>query len=87
MVLAGVRTVAPAAATASPLAPDLVDTAEIRVAFNPLVRWVWLGGALMAIGGLVVMWPAADRQRAQSGYAAVLKPSHVGEPVPELVGA
>jgi len=41
------------------------------------------GGALMAIGGLVVMWPAADRQRVQAGYAAVLKPRPVGE----LVGA
>ena len=45
--------------------------------FNPLVRWVWLGGALMALGGLVVMWPAADRKRVQSGYAAVLKPQPV----------
>ncbi|MEO8909510.1 MAG: heme lyase CcmF/NrfE family subunit [Gemmatimonadaceae bacterium] len=62
------------------------DAAEIRVTFNPLVRWVWLGGALMAIGGLVVMWPAADKQRAQSGYAAVLKPRHRAE-VPELAGA
>jgi cytochrome c-type biogenesis protein CcmF len=63
------------------------NDAEIRVTFNPLVRWVWLGGALMALGGLVVMWPAADRQRAQSGYAAVLKPRHLGEQVPDLVGA
>jgi cytochrome c-type biogenesis protein CcmF len=85
VVLAGVRTVAPATATTSPLGPNLVDTAEIRVTFNPLVRWVWLGGALMAIGGLVVMWPAADKQRAQSGYAAVLKPRHVR--VPELIEA
>jgi cytochrome c-type biogenesis protein CcmF len=61
------------------------DSAEIRVTFNPLVRWVWLGGALMAIGGLVVMWPAADRARVQAGYAAVLKPKPVG--VPDLVGA
>jgi cytochrome c biogenesis factor len=51
------------------------------------VRWVWLGGALMALGGLVVMWPAADKQRVQSGYAAVLKPRHLGEQVPDLVGA
>ncbi len=36
------------------------DGAEIRVTFNPLVRWVWLGGALLALGGVVVMWPAAD---------------------------
>jgi cytochrome c-type biogenesis protein CcmF len=64
-----------------------VDAAEIRVTFNPLVRWVWLGGALMAIGGLVVMWPAADRQRVQSGYAAVLQPQHVPERVSDLVGA
>jgi cytochrome c-type biogenesis protein CcmF len=63
------------------------DGAEIRVTFNPLVRWVWLGGALMALGGLVVMWPAADKQRAQSGYAAVLKPKPISERVPDLVGA
>ncbi|HEX6628206.1 MAG TPA: cytochrome c-type biogenesis CcmF C-terminal domain-containing protein, partial [Gemmatimonadaceae bacterium] len=61
------------------------DAAEIRVTFNPLVRWVWLGGALMALGGLVVMWPAADRARVQAGYATVLKPKRVG--VPDLVGA
>ena len=61
------------------------DSAEIRVTFNPLVRWVWLGGALMAIGGLVVMWPAADRARVQAGYAAVLKPKPVG--LPDFVGA
>jgi cytochrome c-type biogenesis protein CcmF len=54
-----------------------LDEAEIRVSFNPLVRWVWMGGALMALGGLVVMWPAADRRRVQSGYAAVLRPEHL----------
>ena len=63
------------------------DDAEVRVTFNPLVRWVWLGGALMALGGLVVMWPQADRKRAQSGYAAVLRPQHLPERVPDLVGA
>ncbi len=63
------------------------DLAEIHVTFNPLVRWVWLGGALMVLGGLVVMWPAADKQRAESGYVAVLKPKHIGEQVPDRVGA
>ncbi len=64
------------------------DDAEVRVSFNPLVRWVWMGGALMALGGLVVMWPAADKRRVQSGYATVLKPQHSvdGERVPDLVG-
>jgi cytochrome c-type biogenesis protein CcmF len=50
------------------------DTAEIRITFNPLVWWVWYGGLTMAIGGLIVMWPQADRTRPQSGYAAVLRP-------------
>ena len=65
------------------------DDAEIRVSFNPLVRWVWVGGALMALGGLIVMWPAADRKRVQSGYATMLKPQHLPstQREPDLVGA
>lgn len=51
------------------------DTAEIRITFNPLVWWVWYGGLTMAIGGLIVMWPSAERSRTQSGYAAVLAPA------------
>ena len=35
------------------------DTADIRLAFNPLVMWVWIGGGIMALGGLVAMWPRA----------------------------
>jgi cytochrome c-type biogenesis protein CcmF len=57
------------------------DSAELRVTFNPLVIWVWIGGFLMMIGGLVVMWPQAERRRAQSGYAAVMPPS---QPAAEL---
>ncbi|HLV24892.1 MAG TPA: heme lyase CcmF/NrfE family subunit [Gemmatimonadales bacterium] len=50
------------------------ETAEVRLTFNPLVMWVWLGGALMAIGGLIVMWPQAERRNVQSGYVASLSP-------------
>ncbi len=50
------------------------DAAELRITFNPLVVWVWLGGALMAIGGIVVMWPQAERRR-QSGYVTQLRPA------------
>jgi len=65
------------------------DTAEMRITFNPLVRWVWIGGALMAIGGLIVMWPQARRLRPESGYAAVMPSFDSGEPAParELVEA
>lgn len=52
------------------------DTSEIRITFNPLVRWVWLGGMCMAIGGLIVMWPQAERRRRQSGYVAPLVPGN-----------
>ncbi|MDQ6736642.1 MAG: heme lyase CcmF/NrfE family subunit [Gemmatimonadota bacterium] len=57
------------------------DTGEIRITFNPLVRWVWLGGACMAIGGLIVMWPQAERRRKQGGYVTTLRPEAVGENV------
>jgi cytochrome c-type biogenesis protein CcmF len=50
------------------------DTAEVRITFNPLVWWVWYGGLIMAIGGLIVMWPQAGRRR-ESGYAAVMEPA------------
>jgi cytochrome c-type biogenesis protein CcmF len=56
------------------------DAAEIRITFNPLVVWVWFGGALMVLGGIIVMWPQADR-RKHSGYAAPLRPATEPEPV------
>jgi cytochrome c-type biogenesis protein CcmF len=49
------------------------SAAELRITFNPLVMWVWIGGMIMAIGGLIVMWPQAERRR-QAGYAAELRP-------------
>jgi cytochrome c-type biogenesis protein CcmF len=51
------------------------DTAELAITFNPLVMWVWTGGFLMMIGGLIVMWPQAERRRAQAGYSTVLQPA------------
>jgi cytochrome c-type biogenesis protein CcmF len=51
------------------------DTAELRISFNPLVIWVWIGGIIMAFGGLIVMWPQAERRRAAGGYASTLAPA------------
>ena len=50
------------------------ETAELRISFNPLVVWVWIGGMVMAIGGLIVMWPQTERRRA-GGYVATLEPA------------
>jgi len=63
------------------------DAAEMRITFNPLVVWVWIGGALMAIGGLIVMWPQARRRKVESGYAAVMPSFDSGERARELVEA
>jgi len=52
------------------------NVASLSITFNPLVVWVWIGGALMALGGLIVMWPPTEARRAQSGYIAVLRPEH-----------
>jgi hypothetical protein len=30
---------------------------------------------IMAVGGLIVMWPQAERRRAPSGYVATLEPA------------
>jgi cytochrome c-type biogenesis protein CcmF len=55
------------------------ETAEIRITFNPLVWWVWYGGIIMAIGGLIVMWPQATpagaKRKAEGGYVVVMQPS------------
>jgi len=57
------------------LAGTIGDRAEIRINFNPLVTWVWNGGLLMALGGLIVMWPQSERKR-QGGYVTELEPQH-----------
>ncbi len=51
------------------------EQAVFRLTINPLVWWVWYGGFILAIGGLVVMWPGGSApavRRAQAGYAVKL---------------
>jgi len=40
------------------------DAITIRVFVNPLVIFVWLGGALLLFGGLVAAWPASRPAQA-----------------------
>jgi cytochrome c-type biogenesis protein CcmF len=58
------------------------DTAALEIRFNPLVVWVWIGGFIMMIGGLIVMWPQAEKRAPQAGYAAVMPPGSELERVP-----
>jgi cytochrome c-type biogenesis protein CcmF len=53
--------------------------ASLHINFNPLVAWVWMGGTLMLIGGMIVMWPGASSgtgRRRQGGYETTLQPEH-----------
>lgn len=55
------------------------EQAVFRFTINPLVWWVWYGGMVVALGGLVVMWPGGGApavKRTQAGYAVKL----VGQP-------
>jgi cytochrome c-type biogenesis protein CcmF len=46
--------------------------ATFRLIVSPLVAWIWLGGIVVILGGLICLWPTADlaRRRATAGYAA-----------------
>ena len=48
--------------------------ADFRVNVNPLVIWIWLGGAIALTGALIAIWPApeARRRRVSDVYAARL---------------
>jgi len=35
--------------------------ATFKVLINPLVNWIWIGGGVFVLGGLIVFWP--DRQK------------------------
>ncbi|PYO90287.1 MAG: cytochrome C biogenesis protein [Gemmatimonadetes bacterium] len=50
------------------------EQAVFRFTINPLVWWVWYGGMIVALGGLIVMWPggAPAAKQSQAGYAVRL---------------
>jgi cytochrome c-type biogenesis protein CcmF len=52
------------------------EEAVYRFTLNPLVWWLWFGGAVLVAGGVVTLWPGAssgaERRRAMAGYAASL---------------
>jgi len=40
---------------------DESGLATFKVLVNPLVNWIWIGGGVFVLGGLIVFWP--DRQK------------------------
>jgi cytochrome c-type biogenesis protein CcmF len=53
------------------------EEAVYRFNINPLVWWVWFGGFVLALGGILTMWPGgggtlSTPRRAQPGYEVTL---------------
>lgn len=36
---------------------------SVRALLNPMVNWIWAGGAVVVFGALVIMWPDGGRKR------------------------
>lgn len=49
---------------------DKDGTASLKILINPLVVWLWIGGAVMGLGTLIVMWP--EREKAAARYSVNL---------------
>ncbi|HEY7620258.1 MAG TPA: heme lyase CcmF/NrfE family subunit [Solirubrobacteraceae bacterium] len=54
--------------------------ASFRLIVSPLVEWIWLGGAIAALGGLIALWPAAALARRRATVLSRVRlgrqPSH-----------
>jgi cytochrome c-type biogenesis protein CcmF len=56
---------------------DGSEEAVYRFNINPLVWWVWFGGFVLTVGGVLTMWPGGGPRspaprRAQAGYEVTL---------------
>ena len=57
------------------------EQAVFRFTINPLVWWVWFGGLVLVVGGLIVLWPGgaavpvkgSKASAVQAGYAVKLE--------------
>jgi len=47
--------------------------AVFRLIVSPLVEWIWLGGAIAGLGGLIALWPAPAFSRRRAPAAAKVR--------------
>jgi cytochrome c biogenesis factor len=40
------------------------EAATMRISFRPFASWIWLGGLLLAVGGMLMSWPSTRKQQA-----------------------
>ncbi len=61
------------------------ERANFAISINPLVWWVWAGGVILVMGGLLAMWPGGRaatptgrRTEAQAGFETQLVGAEAG---------
>jgi cytochrome c-type biogenesis protein CcmF len=54
--------------------PNLSQQATFTFLVNPLVSFIWLGSLVLTVGGLIAMWPDAERIRKRAGQTDVALP-------------
>ena len=50
-------------------------TASVSVFVNPLVLWLWVAGAIIALGGLIAAWPGPPSPRREPAAARPPRPA------------
>lgn len=66
-----------------PVPTSATDPARITVSIKPMMIWLWIGGALMAVGTVLSAFPGKRRRATDPVSARVPEPEP--EPQPELV--
>jgi len=51
---------------------DEEDNAAFQVLVNPLVIWIWIGGGVLVVGGLIAFWPG-QQERLIQGQAGTVE--------------
>jgi len=46
---------------------DEDGTTAFKILVNPMVNWIWIGGVLLVIGGLIAFWPRRQEQNIVTG--------------------
>jgi cytochrome c-type biogenesis protein CcmF len=58
---------------------DLTERGSFAITVNPLVWWVWFGGGLLVLGGLITMWPSSPVPTGSVGRHVPAEPRLAGE--------
>jgi cytochrome c-type biogenesis protein CcmF len=58
------------------------EWAQIKAQVHPMVAWIWLGGVVVLLGGLLALWPVGRRAPATVPAAARAAIAGGGDPEP-----